>query len=79
MDAAKRGDVWRAGGDSGPADAADAFLATHEPSASLAPASPNRLSGWQDSPSAPTTTLLLRHGQTVLAWRSASPAPATSR
>ncbi len=65
MDAAKRGDVWRPGGDSGPADAADAFLATHEPAASLAPA-PHRLSGWQDAPSPPTTTLLLRHGQTVL-------------
>ena len=66
MDAAKRGDVWRPGGDSGPADAADAFLAQHEPSASLAPPPPNRLSGWQDSPAPPTTTLLLRHGQTVL-------------
>ncbi len=59
MDAAGRGDVWRVGGDSGPADAADAFLAGAEPA-------PNRLSGWQDSPSTPTTTLLLRHGQTVL-------------
>ena len=39
------------GGDSGPADAADAFLAAHEPAASLAPApASNRLSGWQDGP-----------------------------
>ena len=67
MDAAKRGEVWRPGGDTGPADAADAFLAAHEPTASLADApAPNRLSGWQDDPAPPTTTLLLRHGQTVL-------------
>ena len=67
MDAAARGEVWRAGGDSGPADAADAWLAEHEPAASLrtTPA-PNRLSGWQDAAAPPTTTLLLRHGQTVL-------------
>ena len=62
MDAAERGDVWRPAGDTGPADAADAFLAQHPP----APATPHRLSGWQDDPSPPTTTLLLRHGQTVL-------------
>ncbi len=66
MDAAKRGEVWRPGGDTGPADDADAFLAAHEPAASLAPAAPNRLSGWQDDPAPPTTTLLLRHGQTAL-------------
>ena len=68
MDAAARGDVWRAGGDSGPADEADAWLASHEPTASLAPADPppNRLSGWMDPAAPPTTTLLLRHGQTVL-------------
>jgi len=68
MDAEARGDVWRAGGDSGPADEADAWLASHEPTASLAPAEPppNRLSGWMDPAAPPTTTLLLRHGQTVL-------------
>ena len=70
MDAAARGDVWRAGGDSGPADAADAWLAEHEPTASLAPgdrpvATPQN--GWRDEPAAPpTTALLLRHGQTEL-------------
>jgi broad specificity phosphatase PhoE/ribonuclease HI len=64
MDAAARGEVWRAGGDTGPADAADAWLATAErvPTDKV----PNRLSGWQDSPAPPTTTLLLRHGQTPL-------------
>ena len=43
MDASARGDVWRAGGDSGPADAADAWLAEHEPTASLGaePAQPS--------------------------------------
>ena len=70
MDAAARGDVWRAGGDSGPADAADAWLAEHEPTASLAPADPpvaTPQNGWRDDPTAPpTTALLLRHGQTEL-------------
>jgi probable phosphoglycerate mutase len=70
MDAAARGDIWRAGGDSGPADAADAWLAEHEPTASLAdgpdPAVPHRLSGWNDPAAPPTTTLLLRHGQTEM-------------
>ena len=61
MDAAGRGELWRAGGDTGPADAADTWLA-----AQPAPAAPQRLSGWQDAPAPPTTTLLLRHGQTVL-------------
>src|SRR4051795_5135332 len=62
MDAAARGEVWTA-------DPADEWLA--EPD--VAPAAPveaspieNRLSGWQDAPAPPTTTLLLRHGQTVL-------------
>jgi probable phosphoglycerate mutase len=58
MDAAAKGEVWRVGGDSGPADAADAFLASKP--------TPNRLSGWQDGPAPATTTLLLRHGQTPL-------------
>ncbi len=70
MDAAARGDVWRAGGDSGPADAADAWLAEHEPTASLSPAErpvATPQNGWRDDPSAPpTTALLLRHGQTEL-------------
>jgi broad specificity phosphatase PhoE/ribonuclease HI len=70
MDAAARGDVWREGGDSGPPDAADTWLASHEPTASLAGTPPapaqNRLSGWMDPSAPPTTTLLLRHGQTVL-------------
>jgi broad specificity phosphatase PhoE/ribonuclease HI len=61
MDAAGRGDVWRAGGDSGPADAADAWLAEHE-----AAPTKNHLSGWNDPAAPPTTTLLLRHGQTAL-------------
>ena len=66
MDAAARGNVWRAGGDSGPADAADAWLAEHEPTASLAPAAPPA-QVWRAEPTAPPTTmLLLRHGQTAL-------------
>jgi probable phosphoglycerate mutase len=65
MDAAARGDVWRAGGDTGPADAADTWIAANEPVAEK-PAAPNRLSGWQEAPAPPTTTLLLRHGQTPL-------------
>jgi probable phosphoglycerate mutase len=52
MDAAATGAVWKQ-------DAAATFL-------EKAAAAPNRLSGWQDPPSAPTTTLLLRHGQTEL-------------
>ncbi|MGB8649584.1 MAG: bifunctional RNase H/acid phosphatase [Mycobacteriales bacterium] len=62
MDAAAKGLVWRAGGDTGPADAADTWLAAQ----AVQPAPPNRLSGWQEAPAAPTTTLLLRHGQTPL-------------
>jgi probable phosphoglycerate mutase len=66
MDAAARGEVWRPGGDSGPADAADAWLAEHEPTAPTASAAtPQPV--WRDAPSmTPTTTLLLRHGQTAL-------------
>ena len=62
MDAAGRGHVWRPGGDTGPADAADTWLAEQapDPAAASPPARP-------PSPSmTPTTTLLLRHGQTVL-------------
>jgi len=56
MDAAARGEVWSQ-------DEAAVFL---ESAAAPAPTVPNRLSGWQDGPTAPTTTLLVRHGQTVL-------------
>ena len=56
MDAAARGEVWTL-------DAADRLL---QQKAAEPAAAPNRLSGWQDPPSPPTTTLLLRHGQTVL-------------
>ena len=66
MDAAARGHVWRRGGDSGPADEADDWLAAHEPTAPLSAPAPNRLSGWSDPGAAPTTTMLLRHGQTEL-------------
>ena len=72
MDAAALGLVWRPGGDSGPADAADDWLAEHEPTSSLAvePAvvhpDSTRRPGWSAPSMTPTTTLLLRHGQTVL-------------
>ena len=66
MDAVARGQVWRAGGDTGPADEADAWLAEHEPAVSASDSAPNRLSGWMDPAEPPTTTLLLRHGQTAL-------------
>ena len=58
MDAAARGEVWRPGGDSGPADAADTWLAENTP------AVPTTV--WSPATMTPTTTLLLRHGQTVL-------------
>jgi probable phosphoglycerate mutase len=56
MDAAAAGGAWSP-------DSAQAFLET---AAVAQQPPPNRLSGWQDSPSPPTTTLLLRHGQTAL-------------
>jgi probable phosphoglycerate mutase len=59
MDAAAKGHVWKPGGDTGPADAADRWLETAEQK-------PAKLVGWQDMGSKPTTTLLLRHGQTPL-------------
>jgi broad specificity phosphatase PhoE/ribonuclease HI len=67
MDAAARGERWQA-------DAAEEWLGAHdperrsapEPAASLQDAAPNRLSGWQEDPGPPTTTLLLRHGETPL-------------
>ena len=58
MDAAAQGHVWKPGGDTGPADAADRWLEKNAPKAKLV--------GWQDMGSKPTTTLLLRHGQTPL-------------
>ena len=66
MDAAAKGLVWRVGGDTGPADAADAWLAESPVAAIEEKPTVNRLSGWQDAPGPPTTTLLLRHGQTAL-------------
>jgi probable phosphoglycerate mutase len=56
MDAAARGEEWSL-------DAADAFL---EEQAAASDAPPNRLAGWQAERTPPTTTLLLRHGQTAL-------------
>ena len=61
MDAAAKGLVWRPGGDSGSADAADAFLAATDK-----PAAANRVSGWHDPDMTPTSMLLLRHGQTAM-------------
>ncbi|MDP9496790.1 MAG: bifunctional RNase H/acid phosphatase [Actinomycetota bacterium] len=61
MDAAARGEVWRPGGDTGPPDAADAFLTR---AAAPAPAAPT--TGWRDAGAPATTMLLLRHGQTAL-------------
>lgn len=57
MDAVARGHVWKPGGDTGPADAADRWLESQKPA---------KLVGWQDMGSKPTTTLLLRHGQTAM-------------
>ncbi len=58
MDAAAKGQVWTQ-------DPAEAFLQANEPepAASLTASSPT---GWSAPTSTPTTTLLLRHGQTVL-------------
>ena len=50
MDAAAKGLVWRAGGDTGKADAADAFLAK----------AAEKPSPWQGNPGTPTTLLLRR-------------------
>jgi len=79
MDAQRDGVRWRPGGDIGPADDADAWLAEREPTASpvVAPgsAAPAPGSGsaaaesapaWRPPTSTPLTTLLLRHGQTAL-------------
>jgi broad specificity phosphatase PhoE/ribonuclease HI len=67
MDAAAHGRTWQP-------DAAEQWLGENDPSrrvgpepvASLHAAAPNRLSGWMDPEEPPTTTLLLRHGQTAL-------------
>jgi probable phosphoglycerate mutase len=66
MDAEAAGKVWQPG-DVGPATAEPTAESTAESTAgSTAGPVPNRLSGWQDGPGKPTTTLLLRHGQTAL-------------
>ncbi len=62
MDAQAKGLTWRAGGDTGPADAADAWLAATPAPPVPAPAAP----AWRGPTGTPTTTLLLRHGQTAL-------------
>jgi probable phosphoglycerate mutase len=61
MDAAARGQVWQQ-------DPAEAFLQQADARAEPQPApQPERLDGWSDAASSPpTTTLLLRHGQTPL-------------
>ncbi len=63
MDAAAKGLTWTP-------DAADTWLAAHDPGevpeVSPAASTPNRLVGWMDPSQPPTTTLLLRHGQTLL-------------
>ena len=69
MDAAAKGLVWRAGGDSGKADAADAWLAEPEAPTVAAPAAqaPQATgTGWSGTAGRATTMLLLRHGQTAL-------------
>jgi broad specificity phosphatase PhoE/ribonuclease HI len=70
MDASARGEVWAA-------DPAEEWLQQNDPARSAppvdvestavaAPQPPNRLAGWMEAPAPPTTTLLLRHGQTAL-------------
>ena len=66
MDAAARGEVWRPGGDTGPADAADAFLAQSAGPQDVEAVAPAAAPVWRDPAGPPTTTLLLRHGQTAL-------------
>ncbi len=60
MDAAARGEVWQLRGTKVAPDAAaeSAEEQLRQP--------PNRLSGWMAAPAPPTTTWLLRHGQTAL-------------
>jgi ribonuclease H / adenosylcobalamin/alpha-ribazole phosphatase len=60
MDAAAGGQVWQP-------DAADEWLAQHEPADPVAvPEAAGRLSGWREDSGPATTTLLLRHGETAL-------------
>jgi probable phosphoglycerate mutase len=65
MDAAGKGETWSA-------DPAEEWLQGNDPerttSSSAEPVreAPNRLAGWMDPPAPPTTTLLVRHGQTPL-------------
>lgn len=75
MDAAARGELWRAEGMAAPADlqaapAVDGTLFDAEPlqlvPAEAPEAAPSRRSGWMAPTADPTTTVLLRHGQTPL-------------
>ncbi len=71
MDAAAKGLVWRAGGDTGKADAADTWLAERETPAVASPGSSATGTGWSGTGSSgtdlqATTMLLLRHGETAL-------------
>lgn len=66
MDAAAKGLVWRAGGDTGKADGADAWLAERETPAVAAPVSSATGTSWSGTTVRATTMLLLRHGQTPL-------------
>ena len=66
MDAEARGEQWAG-------DPAEEWLQANDPARTAAPvavaAEPpaqNRLAGWMDPPAPPTSTLLLRHGQTAL-------------
>jgi len=54
MDAAARGQAWQR------RELIEALAAASQPAAG------NRLPGWMEAPSAPTTMVLLRHGQTAL-------------
>ena len=58
MDAAERGGTWQQ-------DPAEAFLHQAE-TPRPEPGRPTRLEGWSEPSMSPTTTLLLRHGQTPL-------------
>ncbi len=69
MDAAAKGLVWRAGGDSSKPDAAQAWLAEREATSVAAPPAQTPRAtgtGWSGTYVGATTMLLLRHGQTAL-------------
>jgi broad specificity phosphatase PhoE/ribonuclease HI len=59
MDAAAKGQTWTQ-------DPADAFVQAQEPEPEPTASLTTTPTGWSAPTSAPTTTLLLRHGQTVL-------------